>query len=70
MLQAIRSRIRDPMRSLKFFNLPNSSGRTRPGVNSASNRNEYQKQQNYVLGGEARPVPKADNLTKICELIV
>jgi hypothetical protein len=25
-----RSRVRDPMRSLNFFNLPNSSGRTRP----------------------------------------
>jgi hypothetical protein len=36
-----------------------------PGVLSASNRNEYQKQKN-----RARPVRKADNLTAICEPIV
>jgi hypothetical protein len=29
-LQAVRSRIQVPMRPLNFFNLPNSSGRTRP----------------------------------------
>jgi hypothetical protein len=29
MLQAGRSRVRDPMRSMKFFNLPNPSGRIR-----------------------------------------
>jgi len=33
-----------------------------PGVDSASNRNEYQE---YFLGGEKRPVCKADNLTTI-----
>jgi hypothetical protein len=27
----------------EFLNLPKLSGRTRPGVYSASNRNEYQK---------------------------
>jgi hypothetical protein len=30
------------------------------GVHSASNRNEYQKQENHVSGGRARPVRKAD----------
>ena len=33
-----------------------------PGVDSASNRNEYQE---YILGGKKRPVHKADNLTTI-----
>jgi hypothetical protein len=36
----------------------------------ASIRNEYQKQKNNVLGGRARPAPKADNLTTICESTV
>jgi hypothetical protein len=40
MLQAGRSRVRVPIRSLEFFNSPNSSS---PGVYSASNRNVYQK---------------------------
>jgi hypothetical protein len=31
-----------------FFNFPNHSLRTRPGVYSASNKNEYQKQKNNV----------------------
>jgi hypothetical protein len=37
-----------------------------PGVDSASNRNEYQEYF-WVKG---RPVRKADNLTAICEPIV
>ena len=32
------------------------------GVDSASNRNEYQK---YCLGGKGGPVRKAENLTTI-----
>jgi len=37
-----------------------------PGVDSASNRNEYQE---YFLGGKRRPVRRADNLTTvICRL--
>jgi hypothetical protein len=51
MVQAGRSRVRDPMRSLIFFSiyviLPSALG---PGVRSASNRNEYQKQKNNVSG--------------------
>jgi hypothetical protein len=36
-----------------------------PGVNSASNRNEYQESSYGIKGG--RPARKADNLTAICE---
>jgi len=37
-----------------------------PGVESASNRNEYQE---YFLGGQRQPVRRADNLTTlICRL--
>jgi hypothetical protein len=44
MLQAGRSRVQFPLKSLDFFfNLPNPSSSTDPGVNSASNRNEYQE---------------------------
>jgi hypothetical protein len=39
-----------------------------PGVHSASNSNEYQKQKN-VSGIRARPVLRADNLAAICEPI-
>jgi hypothetical protein len=41
-----------------------------PGVYSASNRNEHQKQKIMFLGSKARPVRKTDNLTAICEPIV
>jgi hypothetical protein len=51
-----------------FFNLPNPF--VGSGVYSASNRNEYQKQKNNVSGSRKRPVPRADNLTAICEPIV
>jgi hypothetical protein len=37
-----------------------------PGVDSASNRNEYQE----YSGGKGRPARKADNLTAIYEPIV
>jgi hypothetical protein len=33
-----------------FFNLHNPSGRTRPRIYSASDRNEYQKQKHNVSG--------------------
>jgi hypothetical protein len=38
-----------------------------PGVYSASNRYEYQKQKRMFLGSRARPVRRADNLTAIWE---
>jgi hypothetical protein len=41
----------------------------RPGVSSASNRNEYQKQKNNV-SGEYSATGKSDNFTAICELSV
>jgi hypothetical protein len=37
-----------------------------PGVQSASNRNEYQKQKNMFLESGERPVRKVDNFTDIC----
>jgi hypothetical protein len=37
------------------------------GAYSASNKNEYQKQKNNVLGSRARPVRRTDNLTAISE---
>jgi hypothetical protein len=40
-----------------------------PGVYSASNRNEYQR-QTIFLGSRERPVRMADSLTAICEPIV
>jgi hypothetical protein len=36
-----------------------------PGVHSATNRNEYQKQKN-ILRNKVKPVRKAGNLTAIC----
>jgi acetyl esterase/lipase len=53
MLQAGRSRDRVPMRWI-FSNLPNPSGRTiGPGVDTATNRNEYQESFffNFHSGG-------------------
>jgi hypothetical protein len=41
-----------------------------PGVHSASNRNEYQKQKIMFLGIRARPEGRADNFTAIFEPIV
>jgi hypothetical protein len=40
-----------------------------PGIDSASNRNEYQELSGGG-GGKGRPARKADNLTAICEPIV
>jgi hypothetical protein len=41
-----------------------------PGVYSASNRNEYQKQKKMFVESSARPVRRTDNLTAICESTV
>jgi hypothetical protein len=68
MLQAGRSRARVPMRSLGSFQFTSSfQAHYGPGVDSTSNRNEYQV---YSWGGKERRVRKADNLTAICEPIV
>jgi hypothetical protein len=50
MLQAGRSRIRFPMKGIQFsiyIIFPAALG---PKVHLASNRNQYQKQENYVSG--------------------
>jgi hypothetical protein len=59
MLRARRSRVRFPMR-------PIFQPHYGPGVDSASNRNEYQESS----WGKGRPAHKADNLTTTCEPIV
>jgi hypothetical protein len=40
-----RSRVRDPMWGMNYFQFPAALG---PGVYSVSNRNEYQNQKNEV----------------------
>jgi hypothetical protein len=67
MLQAGRSRVRFPMRSLNFFNLPNPSSRTMvlgstPSLTEMSSRN--------LPRSKERSERKADNLTAIYEPIV
>jgi hypothetical protein len=50
-----------------FLNWPNPSGRTGPGVDSASNRNEYQESLKIKKkpGGKLRLARRADNLVAI-----
>jgi hypothetical protein len=49
-----------------FLNWPNPSGHTGPGVDSASNRNEYQETSKIKKpGGKVRPTRRADNLAAI-----
>jgi hypothetical protein len=67
MLLAGVSRVRFPMRSSDFFNLPNACSRIMaPGstqlLTEMSTRN--------LPEGKRRPARKADNLTAICEPIV
>jgi hypothetical protein len=66
MPQAGRSRVRVPMRWI-FSKLPNPSDRTTVlGVDSASNRNEYQESLKIKNpGGKVRPARRADNLAAI-----
>jgi hypothetical protein len=65
MLQAGRSRVQVPMRWI-FLHWPNPSGRTVPGVDSASNRNEYQESLKIKKpGGKVRLARRADNLAAI-----
>jgi hypothetical protein len=49
-----------------FLNSPNPSGRTGPGVDSASNRNEYQESLKIKKpGGKVQRARRADNLAAI-----
>jgi hypothetical protein len=41
-----------------------------PGVYSASNRNQYQKQKNNLSGGRAQLMRRAESITAIYEPIV
>jgi hypothetical protein len=52
-----------PDESSEFFNIPNTSGHTRP----SGSLSLYQKQKNNVSVSRARPVRRADNLAAICE---
>jgi hypothetical protein len=69
LLQAGKSRVRDPMRLIIFSNLLTIPVGRGAGVYSASNKNRNQKQKN-ISGERARMVRKADNLTAIREPIV
>jgi hypothetical protein len=65
MLQAGRSRVRDPIRRMIFFlNLPNPSSRNRPwGFTQPLTEMSTRSREIMFLGSRARPVRKADNLT-------
>jgi hypothetical protein len=68
-LQAGRSRVRYSTRSLVSSIYTILLAALDPGAYSASNRNEYQKQEKMFLGSRGRPVRETDNLTAICEPI-
>jgi hypothetical protein len=67
MLQAGRSRVSIPMRSLNFFNLPDLSSRT---MALGSTQPQTEMSTRNFPGGKRWPAHKADNLTAICELII
>jgi hypothetical protein len=67
MLQAGRSRVQVPMRSLDFFNLSNPSSLT---MALRSTQPLTEMITTNLPGGKGQPVCKADNLTAICELTV
>jgi hypothetical protein len=64
MLQAGSSRVRFPMRSFDFFNLPNPSRRT---VTQESTQPLTEISTRNLPGGKGRPARKADSHTSICE---
>jgi hypothetical protein len=67
MLEAGRSRVRIPMRSLTFLNLPNPSNRT---VALGSTQPLREMSTRNLPGGKGWPARKADNLTAISEPIM
>ena len=50
-----------------FIDIKSFRSHYSPGVDSASNRNEYQE---YLLGVKAEPVGKADNLPTSCAVVM
>jgi hypothetical protein len=58
----------NPDEVIGFFQLTQSfQSHYGPGVDSASNRNEYQEYSWNILGGKGRTARRADNLAAICE---
>jgi hypothetical protein len=66
MLQAVRSRVRVPMRWI-FFNLPNPFSRT---MTLGSTQPLTEMSTRNLPRGKGRPAHKADNLIAIYEPIV
>jgi hypothetical protein len=66
-LERLKNTVNKYMADIRhFLNWPNPSGRTGPGVDSASNRNEYQESLKIKKpGSEVRPARRADNLAAI-----
>jgi hypothetical protein len=60
-----RSLLRVPIKSVAFYNVPNSSSLTITFGFTYTNRNKYER---LLLGDRTRPVRKAAILTAICEL--
>jgi hypothetical protein len=70
-LQAERSRVISPMRSLDIFNLPNPSSRTMAlGLTQPLTEISTWNVPGGGGGGKSRPTRKADNHTAFCEPIV
>jgi hypothetical protein len=67
MLQAGRSRVGFPMRSLSFYNLHNPSSRT---MALGSTQPLKEMSTKNLPGAKGWPARKADNVTAICEPIV
>jgi hypothetical protein len=67
MLQAGRSRVRIPMRSLDFFSSPNPPSRI---MTLGSTQPLTEMSTRSISGGKALPVRKSDNIAAICEPIV
>jgi hypothetical protein len=68
MLQAEKSRVRFPMRSLDSLQLTSSfQQHYNLGVDLDSNKNEYHES---FLGGKGRPALKAAKLTAIYDLTI
>jgi hypothetical protein len=66
MLRAGRSKVPVPVGGM-ILSLPAT---LHSGVYLASNRSEYRKQKNNILGSKVRPVRGADNITAVYKPIV